>query len=117
MARPTRPAPNLNPSPISNERRQSQRRSITLYVRYRRIDPNDLAGCQPEYRDAICRNISDGGMLLEIDAHVPRGQVLEVYASERGSPSTIFGIVETVRTVRTPGEYEVGVRFLKQEKI
>jgi c-di-GMP-binding flagellar brake protein YcgR len=103
--------------PVFSERRQHLRRSVTLYVRYRRIDPHDLAACQQEYRHGVCRNISDGGMLLEIEGHIPRGQVLEVYAADRGADATLFGVVETVRAVRTPDRYEIGVRFLRRETI
>ena len=90
------------PTTTFTERREHPRYHVTLFVRYRRIDLQDLSQCQQEYRHAVCRNISEGGMLIEIETHIPRGQALEVYVSDRGADSTIFGIVETVRTVRTP---------------
>ena len=110
-------SPKAAQAALFTERRKHQRHRVTLFVRLRRIDPHDLSEWQQEYRTAVCRNISDGGMLLEIDGHVPRGQMLEVYATDRGSNSTIFGIVETVRAVRSPDRYEVGVRFLRREEV
>ena len=99
------------------ERRAHPRRITALPVRYRRIDPKDLGGCQEEFRKAVCRNISRGGMLLEVDAHFPPGEVLEIYANDRENETTLYGVVETVRAARSPDHYEIGVRFLSREEI
>jgi c-di-GMP-binding flagellar brake protein YcgR len=116
MSEPSQPRRDASASPVFAERRRHVRRSVAFAVRYRRIDPNDLAGCQQEYRHGVCRNVSDGGMLLEIDGHVPHGQILEVYGSDIGQDKTLFAIVETVRAARSPEHYEVGVRFLRRQE-
>ena len=116
---PERPEPTkeVPATAASAERRKHLRRPVDFPVRYRRIDPQDLSGYEQEYLYGICRNISEGGMLIEVEGHVPRGQVLELYASQRGTDTTLFGIVETVRIVRAPDHYEIGVRFLSRQQL
>lgn len=99
------------------ERRRHLRQPVGFPVRYRCIDPQDLAASQQEYLHGICRNISEGGMLIEVEGHMLRGQVLEIYASPRTTDATLYGMVETVRIVRAPHHYEIGVRFLSREQL
>ena len=103
--------------PLGPDQRKQPRRQVTSIVRYRRIDPRDLSGGDQRYLDGTCRNISEGGMFIEVDRFVTPGQVLEVYVDDRGAGTTIFGIVETVRLVHQPDRYEIGVRYLKREEI
>jgi len=103
-------------SPSLNRRRHP-RQAVDFPVRYRRVDPHDLSAGPQEYQEGTCRNISESGMLLEVEAHIAPDVNLEVYVSDRGRDTTIFGIVETVRRARTPDHYELGVRFVTREDV
>ena len=117
MSEPSEPARTQGPPLPFVERRENPRRSTAMPIRYRGVHADNLTVCQQTYRRGVCRNISQGGMLLEVEGHLAPGQAIEVYATDREKNATIYCIVETVRTARTPDHYEIGVRFLIREDV
>ena len=117
MSEPSEPARTQGPLAPFVERRKTPRRNTAMPIRYRRIHADDLTSYQQTYHRGVCRNISQSGMLLEVEGHVAPGQMLEIYASDREKNATIYCVVETVRTARSPDHYEIGVRLLSSETV
>ena len=87
-----------------------------MALRYRRVDQkrNPL---ESAYSSGRVVDISEGGMLVEVDRALELGQRLEVFTSTKSSSSGIYGIVVAVRVVRAIELFEAGVRFETRERI
>ena len=98
------------------ERRKHPRFRMNMTLRYRCVDENNMPS-EAVYSSGRVIDISDGGMLIEVDRGLDLGQKLEVYTSTKSSSSGVYGIVVAVRVVRAIELFEIGVKFETREKL
>ena len=85
-----------------------------MNLKYRLMDE---AGMPEESTYSVGRvlNISEGGMLIEVDRIIRLGQKLEVYARIENSSTGTYGIVVAVRQAPDIDVFEIGVKFQTRE--
>ncbi len=117
-------APGLRGMPVRQrmrsadvERRQHPRFPCMLDTSYRRVAQNGYFKPEAYYMRCKTVNISESGLLLEGDAFVSEGQVLEVYVKLEGGFKIIAGEAVAVRSAKQYGKFRIGIRFIKKEVI
>ncbi|MFH0965277.1 MAG: PilZ domain-containing protein [Planctomycetota bacterium] len=107
-------SPHAHGQPV--ERRRFPRFRTNMSLKYRLLDQNSLP-LEPTYSFGRVLDISDGGMLMEVDRVLELGQKVEIYTSSKAGSTGIYGVVVAVRVVRAIDLYEIGVRFVIREKL
>ncbi len=111
------------------EKRRSERVSYPMPVRYHVTGPREIAGT---IMVSNARNLSEGGILLEIKEDLPLGTELELKLTLSGKGDSLYvrGIVQRKEWMGSLGVYAVGValhpanpderakllQFIEQEK-
>ena len=98
------------------ERRGHPRFRVNMRLRYRCVDETQTP-LESLFSKGRVLDISEGGLLAEVDRALDLGQMIEVYATKEESSSGVYGLVVAVRVVRAIDLYEVGMKFTLRERI
>ena len=97
------------------ERREHARFRVNMRLKYRCVDETRTP-LESLFSKGRVVDISEGGMLAEVDGPLDLGQMIEVYATKEEAASGVYGLVVAVRVVRAIDLYEVGMRFILRER-
>jgi c-di-GMP-binding flagellar brake protein YcgR len=97
------------------DRRRHPRFKVDLHVTFRPVYGDGTSGQGP-YSAGRVLNLSEGGMLMQVQSPLRVGQRIEIRMNKQGKPTLAFGIVKVVRCVRRAARlpcYDVGLEFEK----
>ena len=110
------PTDDLPPPVKPVDRRHYERFGTAMQMKYRILDDHGFP-TENIYNLGRILNVSDAGILIQIEHHVKVGQRIEIYAIPGPAATGMFAIVRIVHVVRTNDLFEVGAEFEVREKV
>ena len=102
----------------SNETRKKERPTrypTHLQIKFRKVDPEDLARADVIYHYGWLRDMSDTGMRIDAEVFIHVNQVLEIYVDDKVTGQSFFAMTQVVRSKKAPEFYELGLRIVVKE--
>jgi len=99
------------------EKKRPTRYPTHLQIKFRRVDPENLAKADVIYHYGWLRDMSDTGMRIDTEVFIPVSQVLEVYVDDKVTGQSFFAMAQVVRSKKALEFYELGLRIVVKESL
>jgi hypothetical protein len=101
----------------TGKKKRSTRYPKHLQIKFRKVDPADLAKGDVIYHYAWLRDMSETGIRIDSEVFIAIGQVLEVYVDDKVTGQSFFAMAEVVRSRKAVEFYELGLRVIVKETL